>query len=117
MTFFQKNRRIFSVFTIAALEDLGYSVDYSKAEPYTEPGLVKCCAKRRQLNANDEVKPTLSPEGVNAIKAFGESIVNRVTATLGELADTLGIDVVGLAGSLEISVLYEENGKVFSVHV
>jgi hypothetical protein len=49
------NNYIISSVTIGALEDLGYKVDYSKADNYTNAHINRTCMCKGLINADDTV--------------------------------------------------------------
>jgi hypothetical protein len=105
--------------TVGALEDMGYEVDYSKADPLSASDLSPSCVcssrGRRELAVDPNVKNTkreLSSEGYEAARQYGLSILNTVSENLTPLPE----GVVDKSGEM-IYVLYEENDEVHTVIV
>ena len=102
--------------TIGTLEDLGYSVDYSQADPYTasdmNPG---CVCNRRRLGQSHAQWMTpkrrkLSQEGEQAVIAYGESLIAEAEAQEMDLGPDLALDPT-------VFVLYAEGDQIHGVHV
>ena len=111
--------RPLSKVTIAAMEDVGYTVDYTKADAFGSGDLGSCTCNSRRLNTDNETsfasssvfsprpgRRRLSDAGYEAATAFGRSEMERVReATEGSSA------ILPL-----VSVLYQDtDGSIYSV--
>lgn len=130
-----------SILTIAALDDLGYTVDYSKADPFdTSQMNPNCVCNRRQLRGGHDPeifsyqsvgnspqwssdlqprshnrKPPLSEEGNRIARAHGLSILN--TNHEWKKAYLRDDQAATYIGDQIIVVLYMENGYKYTVMV
>ena len=102
--------------SIATLQDLGYSVDYSQADPYTasnmDPG---CVCNRRRLGQSHAQRMTpkrrkLSKEGEQAAIAYGEALLSNVDTQEVESNSEVALD-------LTVFVMYAEGDQIHGVHV
>ena len=105
-----------SALTIATLQDLGYSVDYSQAEFYTaaymDPG---CVCNRRRLGHSHAQSTTpkrrkLSKEGEQAAVAYGAARITEVQAKNMDLGSDLELNPT-------VFVMYAEGDEIHGVHV
>ena len=114
---------IMSRVTIAALADLGYSVDYSEAEPFDstyvnpkcvcDPGLLR----GRSLMPATNTTRQLSDEGLERAMAYG-----RMQLSQNQNSNNLGLiemapDGVQDLGQEVIYVLYSEDETIHRVMV
>ena len=123
MTGYLSNTNVISKLTIATLADIGYSVDYTQAEPYDGDSMnnnVSGCCKPsgtrkqlRQLQSINSRKP-LSPGGKAEANAYGRKILKERDLPPGLERETDGALYVG---DMFVSVLVEENGEVYEVNV
>lgn len=123
-----------SPITLAALEDLGYNVDYSAADKFSADDINGNCLCRRRdrniraLSTSKEEEPNarrrLSEAGEQAAIAFGQAILSERSAesafrldgdeiTEHSVFDT-SLQDFGLKSLL---VLYEEDDQIYSVDV
>lgn len=103
--------------TVGSLEDLGYTVDYGKADPFdVNPNDCGCSGGIRLLQSNGrEQSPQISPEGIQNIidyvqKEF-ESIEAGVPPPISD--PDSAVDLV----TKTVVVAYKENGEIFFVGV
>mmetsp|Transcript_6358 Transcript_6358/g.10053 ORF Transcript_6358/g.10053 Transcript_6358/m.10053 type:complete len:366 (-) Transcript_6358:184-1281(-) len=123
MTGYLSNTNVISKLTIATLADIGYSVDYTQAEPYDgysmNNNVSGCCKppgtrkQLRQLQSTNSRKP-LSPGGKAEANAYGRKILKERDLPPGLERETDGALYVG---DMFVSVLVEENGEVYEVDV
>jgi hypothetical protein len=110
-----------SKLSIAVLQDMGYRVDFSQADPYTPP---RCCSSSR-VRALSEFsgigmgegkfpRPGLSNEGRARAEEYGRLKLREEKAN-GPTNRQDG-DVV-FVGDLFTSVLIEEDGHIYQVDV
>lgn len=114
------NKAIVSAVTLGAMEDLGYTINFGEADPYTLADLGDCgqfCpASARRLGASHaSTNPKLSREGEAAIleaatKEFREKRRRAEETTKGGN----GMDPFPFVESQSFSILYKENGVYFS---
>lgn len=126
---------ILSKITIAGIDDLGYTVDYSSASSYTSSNLASSCkCSRRNLRGEDEGKVAdiinlgghkrkLSEAGRAKALAYGNEMLSRYDddkigwAPFGFNRFTATSDDAIYIGDKVINVFYEENGYIFDVLV
>jgi hypothetical protein len=122
--------------TVASLEDMGYDVDYAKADVFTsfDIGISCFCAPRRQLQEvkSQRVKvigrnersltlttskqPQISDKGYQKAVQYGKSILEaemlpRMDGSFEMRTDTKFV------GDQVVSVLYKEDEHIFSIIV
>jgi len=127
ISLFSASTQPLSRMTIATLEDIGYTVDYSTAEPYSAADMAGFCTcspfDSRRLGApkgdagrggrNSGSRRKLTEENLNAAIAYGQSILAAEPQT----------QIVAPGSSEEISevykvvVFYEQDGFLHDVHV
>lgn len=143
MTGFSTDGLELSILTIASLDDLGYTVDYSRADPFDASKMSPdCLCNRRRLRSprtrggepeifsygggasflasdtNDkssDKKPKLSEEGRRIARAHGMSILNANHEW--KQASLRGEQSELYIGDRIIEVLYIENGYIHTVMV
>ena len=105
--------------TVGSLEDMGYQVDYSRADEISSSDLSPACVcstRKRDLEDTDSAMRSeeieLSSEGYEAARAYGLSILEDISESLVPLPEGI-VDRRGEA----IYVLYEEAGQVHTVFV
>ena len=125
MTGFLTGSLPLSALTIATLEDIGYTVDYSSADAYDGCDTT-CCGnsgcRRNLLRSSSEEnrnlqgmgKPPLSAEGRGKAVAHGRSVLRERQLPPGQAREKDGVKYVG---DLFISVLVEEGGFIYEVGV
>ena len=105
-----------SALTIATLQDLGYSVDYSEADLYTaafmNPG---CVCNRRRLGHSHAQSTTpkrrkLSKEGEQAAVAYGAAHIAQVQTQTEDVGPDLELNPT-------VFVMYAEGDEIHGVHV
>jgi hypothetical protein len=96
-----------SQITLAGLVDLNYTVDYSKAEPFSATR--GCCGNSRRNDRRNE-EDGLSEEGLEKATEFGLSILQDLTTRIKS------DDYYELAAD-RVSVLFLEGGKLYTVLV
>jgi hypothetical protein len=109
--------------SIASLEDLGYTVDYSSAESYTRNDVLSSCkCGRRLLMDNHPTKRrSLSTEAYAMAVEYGRSILRTrkppaSSLTFGDAFKALSDDVV-YVGDKAVMVYIEDGGVLFDVLV
>ena len=123
------NTLLTSNITLAALQDQGYDVDYSKADAYgpddMDNSVDGCCKPLgwdsrkylRRLNSNhnnNKSKRHLSEEGRAKAVAHGRKVLETRRLPPGVPREQNGIRYVG---DRSISVIIEENGTLHEVGV
>lgn len=103
--------------TVGSLEDMGYEVDYSKADPLfasdLSPNCV-CTIRRGFANITESPKAEMSARAHAEAVAYGKSILETVSESLSPPALPEGV----IDRSRDwILILYEEDGEVHSVFV
>ena len=102
--------------TIGTLQDIGYSVNYNQADPYTandmNPG---CVCNRRRLGRSHAQSTTpkrrkLSQEGQDAAIAYGEALLSSMDTKEVESNSEVELDPT-------VFVLYAEGDQIHGVHV
>ena len=107
-----------SKLTIAALDDLGYEVDYSRAQPYSPQE--SCCngnlyrSRILQDFFEEPKKPSISEDGRRLAESYGRKTLNQIHDEAPENHDTEDLIYVG---DSFLSVMYEENGYFYQVDV
>jgi hypothetical protein len=119
-----------SPITLAALEDLGYSVDFTKADSFSSSDISSSCLCNRRLRSKTlmtiegdapTIRRRLSGEGELAALNFGKAVL-AMRKAVSSIRDNADIFLENVDGSSQIDigdqvllVLYEENGHIFSV--
>ncbi|KAG7369388.1 PKD domain containing protein [Nitzschia inconspicua] len=121
MTVFLDDVNPLSSLTIASLEDLGYTVDYTTADPYCPPltaDLSCSCSMGRASVSDDEEISQLSEAGLIAAEEFGMSLLESAHQDCGEDGSvcTLDEDLI-YVGDKFILVLYQEGDQIYEVFV
>lgn len=123
MTGFLTGNTPISRITIGALEDLGYGVDYSKADPFTAADLDPACScvRRRNLrvlqnqgnNGKKDAPPGLSKKGEEQAIQFGYGILaENLAKEYPEAPDNLTDK-----GQEFVIVFFYEDGHIYSLRV
>lgn len=123
-TFVQARNPNISAITVASLEDLGYTVDMSAAEPLTDAGFSAACMCTPQ-NLGSSAKLThhlpLSPEGTAAATKDGLAYLKDVRITnaerLGGEEYAAFLSSEAEMGGMMVVVFVEENGLLHDVVV
>ncbi|CAB9509473.1 zinc metalloendopeptidase [Seminavis robusta] len=111
--------------TIAGLEDMGYTVDYSHAQGFDSSDMDPSCLcnrrDRRNLKGDTVVRKLdgpehrqLSAEGMAKAMSYGQEIIAQNKEEINLLPETEG--AIDLGGQL-IYVLYMEDETVYSIQV
>jgi len=110
--------------TIASIEDIGYEVDYTAAEPYDGTDTTCCNPSSRLLRSEHSSRKSLSNAGRAAAVAYGRQILSTNQIALSSDDDSNQIvalssddDSVMFLGDKVTVVLFEENGVVYDVVV
>ena len=108
-----------SSLTIACLEDLSYTVDYSKADAFDAGDLTgSCCSSRRnrlrQLSPGDHTRRKLSEAGKATAIDYGKNLLEKRALPPGAPRIANGVEYVG---DKVISVLYIEDDVIYEVGV
>ena len=119
-----------SPITLAGLEDLGFPVDYSKADSFSSKDVndsCKCDGRylRGESRALTPTRRRLSDEGHLAAERFGHAVLGmrRASSSMIRDEDDIGMHAVDESSTMRdvggqvLIVLYEEDGDVFSVDV
>lgn len=116
MTGFSDVGMVLSKLTIGTLADMGYSVDYSQAEPFDLSG--PCCSSQRFLRgASDRIgssRRRLTPENEAMAMSYGKAELQKMRELQNELA-RLPSTTLGIIGS--ITVYVQQDGHVIDVDV
>jgi hypothetical protein len=105
--------------TIAAVEDLGYKVNYDVANAF-DGSDTPCCKTGAGAAQSTQNKPTLSDVGRDAAVAYGQNILRE---RQGQLPDDVALLLedddtrVMYVGNKLVSVLIMEDGIIFEVFV
>lgn len=118
--------------TVATLEDLGYTVDYSTADTFTSSDLDQSCVCRRRtlmdmihgethqlgLRVPGVQRRRLSDEAYNTAMAYGQAILasRKIGSLLAMDEMSTSPDVTYVADKV-VNVLVADNGGVFDVVV
>jgi Leishmanolysin len=122
---------ILSRITIATLEDIGYNVDYSTADPYDVANLNPSClcnATQRRLvrdgasqqhGARSRHKRRLSDESRQDAIEYGQSLLLQRSQTflIGRTGEDDDDDELIYVGDKFVTVFVEENGFIYDVVV
>jgi len=123
ISLFSASTQPLSRMTIATLEDIGYTVDYSTADSYTAADMASFCkCTSRRLGAPEveeggggrrHRRRQLTEENLNNAIAYGQSILANFTGTQIVAPGNEGepIEVY------KVVVFYEQDGFVHDVHV
>jgi Leishmanolysin len=109
--------------SIASLEDLGYSVDYSSAESYTRNDVLSSCRCGQRLLSDSSTtkRRSLSPETYGMALEYGRSILKtrQSLATSFTFRDGFNdlLDDVIYVGDKVVMVFVEDGGVLFDVMV
>lgn len=124
MTGFVDDRMVFSNITVAGMADLGYTVNWDAAEPFSRPPGTFCGQQRkvrvRKLSESKENKTSLSQEGFEKAKGYGEHVLHlRRQRCEEELKkETIADEETTHLLCLDMTeVLFEENGHVYGIQV
>ncbi len=104
--------------TIGALEDLGYTVDYSKADNYGTSDVAASCrcsepssrALIRKVSSQSERK--LSSSGFDAAVSYGKELIRKHHSSMRQESELVDTDYA--LGNVAVVLVYE-NGELFSV--
>ena len=105
-----------STLTIATLQDMGYSVDYSQAEFYDARfmnPLCLCFFRRLGHSHTQSTTPKrrkLSKEGEQAAVAYGAAHIAQVQTQTGDVGPDLELNPT-------VFVMYAEGDEIHGVHV
>ena len=114
--FDQPGSSLLSALSIAALEDLGSSVDYSKADFYDATYMdFRCVCNRRRLGHSHAQSTTpkrrkLNKEGEQAAVAYGAAHIAQVQTQTKDVGPDLELDST-------VFVLYAEEDEIHGVRV
>lgn len=117
----------FSRLTIAGLEDLGYEVDYSQADPFTASDMnpqCRCNNRVRQRFLEEEIpedgvfnlgghERRLSDEGREEAIAYGKEVLAK---NREDMPIAPSDDAVDVGGEI-VFIIYMEQGVIYSVMV
>jgi len=117
--------------TIGALDDLGYVVDYSMADPsYTRIDISLGCRCFRRMNedgddelAFEEIRPKkqrklLSKKGYDTVYKYGKAFLDEQEELAIALEERSAIpEGLVFVGNTSVNVLYIEEGTIYSVTV
>ena len=106
--------------TIAAVEDLGYKVNYDVANAF-DGSNTPCCKNGTGAAQSTQNKPTLSDVGRDAAVAYGQNILRERQGQLPDEDAALLLEDddtrVMYVGNKLVSVLIMEDGIIFEVFV
>jgi Leishmanolysin len=119
---------LLSRITIATLEDIGYKVDYSTADPYDVANLNPSCicneTQRRLVRGVSHVEARLrwrrlSDESRQDALDYGQSLLLQRSQTflVGGTGEEDGDDELIYVGDKFVTVFVEENGVIYDVVV
>jgi hypothetical protein len=125
MTGFRTGGTPLSRITIGSLFDLGYTVNFEAADPFTVADLGSCgsfcpAAGHRHLRKTDQlispkmgaIDRKLSDEGMAIMKEYAKvKLAKMKSAAPMDLPD--GVEYVG---DKFIDIIYEENGNIHAIH-
>ena len=115
--------------TLGSLEDMGYEVDYSKADATNARFFQSRCQCKRRLQEEalasnttmSEAKPRrqLSDEGRAIAEEYGLSVLEETQAEIDQVQSLVPMDDEDVAdiGGHVIAVMYEEEGILYDVIV
>ena len=124
MTSVSTGNQPISAMSIATLDDLGYQVNYGAADTFTPDMMDSSCRcnVRRELGEEEERprrrRAQLSKEGEAAAREYGvqELLKERNAWRASSASKDPSSDIVFL-GDHFVSVIYMENGNLFTVEV
>ena len=135
MTGYASGKLPMSRITVGGLEDLGYEVDYSKADDFSQSELAEecVCNGSRKLETSDsftrrmlKAKPTqsqkrrkLSDEGMAIATEYGRAHLAKMRLPSSSASNWRSPNgqEVQYVGDRSVHVLYHENGQMHAVHV
>lgn len=132
MTATLESNPVISRISIGALEDLGYQVDYSAADPYSRFDLDFSCRCNRRLGEDGDDEPfhetehasrqrrlqVLSEEGYQYAYNYGVALLEEEALVVAELTGRLDIpEGITIVADKLVYILYRENGQVYHVLV
>mmetsp|Transcript_21752 Transcript_21752/g.47271 ORF Transcript_21752/g.47271 Transcript_21752/m.47271 type:complete len:427 (+) Transcript_21752:359-1639(+) len=107
-----------SKLSIAAVEDLGYTVDYNAASDYDGSDTTCCSPETGNIASSTPIKPQLSDSGVATATAYGRQVLSQSQRPAEEVASIEEEEgMIMYVGDRFITVLIEENGSIFEVFV
>jgi len=108
----------FSKLTVAALKDQGYEVNYDAANPDYDGSYTTCCSGLNILPASKPTKPHLSDAGKAYATYYGLRILKSNELPIEEIQSiTSNNEDVEYVGDKFITILMEEGGNIYDVHV
>lgn len=125
----ESNSAALSKITLGSLQDMGYQVDYSKADSTNGAFFQSRCQCNRRLQEEalasnttmSESKPRrqLSDEGRAIAEAYGLSVLEETRAEIDQMQSLLPMDDANVTdiGGHVIAVMYEEDGIAYDVIV
>ena len=116
MTGFVDRNMPISKLTIASLEDIGYTVDYSAADEYDGNDTV-CCNPSIHFLPSTPSKPPLSDLGKDTAVAYGREVLSENQRPPSIFDEDKDDDTIVYVGDLFVIVLFEEDGIIYDVFV
>lgn len=104
--------------TIGALEDLGYTVDYSKADSFGASDVAASCrcsdSSSRALirKVSEQSGRQLSSSGFDAAVSYGKELISKYQSNMRQESEIA--DMGYIVGNAAIVLVYED-GELFSV--
>ena len=107
-----------SKLTIASLEDLGYTVDYSAADDYDGRNTTCCNPDTSPIQSINTLKPPLSTSGrAKAIQYGLEVLRSNQRPSKSQFQDIMDANGLVYLGDRFVIVIFEENGNIYDVDV
>ena len=107
-----------SKLTIASLEDLGYTVDYSAADDYDGRNTTCCIPDTSPIQSINTLKPPLSTSGrATAIEYGLEVLRSNQRPSKSQFQDIMDANGLVYLGDRFVNVIIEENGYIYDVDV
>jgi len=107
-----------SKLTIASLEDLGYTVDYSAADDYDGRNTTCCNPDTSPIQSINTLKPPLSTSGrAKAIQYGLEVLRSNQRPSKSQFQDIMDANGLVYLGDRFVNVIFEENGNIYDVDV
>lgn len=103
-----------SEITIANLEDLGYVVDYTVADPFPEFGTgCRCGSKTPIVSTLVSKPPSVSSEGLERAKEVARRIFKGQHPFSAKPTNNASFGLVD--HDFEVEVFYQENGVIYTI--
>lgn len=103
-----------SEITIANLEDFGYEVDYSAADPFDTFGEGCRCGSNERRMTERSILPQLSSEGLDFARSYARGILDSVESLFVSRSFSSSNEW-SFKDTPAVEIYYAENDQVFSI--